>query len=262
MKLFATAVIIATSGMFAQAPQSDPAGAGPSAVVSIKPSKPNEPGGFSITTGRFQASNVTARFLIAIAYEVQSFQVIGGPSWVDVDRFDVEAKLEDAERDNGQERAMIQSLLADRFKLVLHRQEGETSVYALVVGPKGPTGLKIKLSANQTLGATPTGGVRIAPGILVATGMRLGLMASLLGTRLGRTVIDRTNLPERYDIDLRWTPDVGEVRAGPPDASPPPDPSGPSLFTAIQQQLGLKLQSIKGPSGFLVIDRMEKSSEN
>ncbi len=231
-------------------------------MVSIRPSKPAEPGGFSITTGRFQASNVTARFLIAIAYEVQNFQVTGGPSWVDVDRFNVEAKLEDAERDKGQERAMIQSLLADRFKLVLHRQEGETSTYALVVGPKGPSGLKLKLSANQTPGTGPTGSVHIAQGILVATGMRLGLMASLLGTRLGRTVIDRTNLPERYDIDLRWTPDVGEVRAGPPDASPPPDPSGPSLFTAIQQQLGLKLQSIKGPSGFFVIDRMEKPSQN
>ena len=154
---------------------------------------------------------------------------------------------------------MIRAVLADRFKLLLHKDESQTSVYALVVAGKAA---KMRLSVDQSPGATPTGGVRIGPGILVGTGMRLGLVASLLGTRLTRPVVDRTNLPERYDVDLRWTPDVGEVPADSGDALPKSDPSGPSLFTAIQQQPGLRLESTKAPSGFLVIDQVEKPPSN
>ena len=95
-------------------------------------------------------------------------------------------------------------------------------------------------------------------GILVGTGIPMGLVASLLGTRLSRTVIDRTNLGGRYAIDLRWAPEPGELPSDPGATSPTPDLSSPSIFTAVQEQLGLKLISTKGPSGFLVIDRIEK----
>jgi uncharacterized protein (TIGR03435 family) len=228
-------------------------------AASIKPSEGTEAGGFWITPGRFLARNVTARLLIAIAYGVQPFEVSGGPPWVDIHHFDVEAKLDNPRADAGQERAMIRSLLADRFGLLQHQGSQETSLYALVVARNGP---KIKLSADQQPGASPTGGVDIRPGRLVGRGMRLGLVASLLGTRLDRRVVDRTNLPERYDIDLRWTPDVEEIPASPGDILPQSDSSGPSIFTAIQQQLGLRLESIKGPSGLFVIDRVKEPSAN
>jgi uncharacterized protein (TIGR03435 family) len=233
---------------------------GPPAVVSIKSSRGgDDPGGFRMIRGRFVAENVTVRLLITVAYRVQPSQVSGGQRWVDRERFDVEGKLDGPDTRNDQEWAMVRALLADRFKLVLHKDEGQTPAYALVVAGKTP---KMKRSADQSPGGTPTGGVHIGAGNLVGTGIRLGLIASLLGTRLGRPVVDRTNLPDRYDVDLRWTPDVGEAPTDAADALPRSDPSGPSLFTAIQQQLGLKLIAIKAPSGLLAIDEIEKPAVN
>ncbi len=214
-------------------------------VASIKPSPDNEPTGFKTTRGRFLARAVTARYLIAIAYGLQRFQIVGGERWVDGERFDIEAKLEAQSAGSGNEALMIKMLLADRFKLQVHQEARESPVYALVVAPGGP---KIKAVSTQ-------GGVNVREGMLVSTGMSMGLVASLLGTRLGRTVIDRTNLEGRYPIDLRWAPEPGEL---PSDPSTTPDLSGPSIFTAVQEQLGLKLVSTKGPSGFLVIDHIEK----
>jgi len=220
----------------------------PSFLASIKPSNYNEPTGFKTTRGRFLAQGVTAKYLVAIAYGLQKFQIIGGEQWVDGDRFDVEAKLEAQSAGSGNEALMIKLLLADRFKLQVHQETREAPVYALVIADGGP---KIKAVTTQ-------GGVNVREGILVSTGMPMGLVASLLGTRLGRTVIDRTNLEGRYAIDLRWTPEPGELPSDPGGTSPVPDSFGPSIFTAIQEQLGLKLLSTKGPSGFLVIDRIEK----
>ena len=215
-------------------------------VASIKPSRGNEPTGFKTTRGRFLARGVTAQYLIAIAYGLQKFQILGGERWVEGERFDVEAKLEEPIAGSGSERAMIQRLLADRFQLQVHQETRESSVYALVVAPGGP---RIKPTTVQ-------GGVNVRPGLLVSTGMPVGLVASLLGTRLGRTVIDRTNLTGRYAIDLRWTPEPGELPADSEDPAPAPD--GPSIFTAVQEQLGLRLLATKGPAGFLMIDHIAK----
>jgi uncharacterized protein (TIGR03435 family) len=217
-------------------------------VASIKPSRDNEPTGFKTTLGRFTARGVTAQYLIAIAYGLQKFQILGGERWVEGERFDVEAKLEEQSAGGGNERVMIKLLLADRFKLQVHQETKESAVYALVVAPGGP---RLKPATTQ-------GGVNVRAGLLVSTGMPMGLVASLLGTRLGRTVIDRTNLEGRYAIDLRWTPEPGELPSDSEGTSPPPDLSAPSIFTAVQEQLGLKLLSTKGPAGFLVIDRIEK----
>jgi uncharacterized protein (TIGR03435 family) len=236
----------------------------PAYVASIKPNN-GAPGEYSTTPGRVVARNVTAKFLVAIAYGLQPFQISGGPGWVDSDRFDVEARLEDAKSNSGQEGLMMKSLLANRFKLVLHKDAQQSSVYALVVGGKGP---KIKASADQTPGAgmSPLGSMRVGATSLVGMGVPLGLFASLLGTRLGQTVIDQTNLPGRYDIDLRWTPDTTEpppsANVDPKDVLRQPDTSGPSVFTAIQEQLGLKLQLTKGFSGFLIIDHLERPDTN
>jgi uncharacterized protein (TIGR03435 family) len=228
--------------------QVDSSSTQPPFVASIKPSSDNEPTGFKTTRGRFLARGVTAKYLIAIAYGLQKFQILGGERWVDGDRFDVEAKLEAQSVGSGNEALMVKLLLADRFNLQVHQETRESPVYALVIAAGGP---KIKAVSTQ-------GGVNVREGILVSTGMPMGLVASLLGTRLGRTVIDRTNLEGRYAIDLRWTPEPGELPSDPGGTSPTPDLSGPSIFTAVQEQLGLKLLSTKGPSGFLVIDRIEK----
>lgn len=220
----------------------------PSFVASIKPSRANEPMGFKMTRGRFIAHGVTAQYLVAIAYGLQKFQILGGERWVDGERFDVEAKLEEQSAGNGNERSMIKLLLADRFQLQVHQETRESPVYALVVATGGP---KIKAVTTQ-------GGVNVRAGTLASTGMPIGLVASLLGTRLGRTVIDQTNLKGRYAIDLRWTPEPGELPSDSEGTTPSPDLSGPSIFTAVQEQLGLKLVSTKGPSGFLVIDHIQK----
>lgn len=221
-------------------------------VASVKPGSSADPTGFWTTRGRFLAKNATAKYLVAIAYGLQKSQISGGEDWVDSDTFDVEAKLEGESSKPGGERLMIKSLLADRFKLRVHQETRESAVYALVIGAK----------ASKLRAADSQGGVSIGAGHLVSSGMPMGLFASLLGTRLGRTVIDRTNLTGRYSIDLRWTPDPGEPPSGPGDSSSPPDPSGPSVFTAIQEQLGLKLQSTRGPAEFLVIDHIEKPLGN
>jgi uncharacterized protein (TIGR03435 family) len=178
---------------------------------------------------------------IALAYQVQEFQISGGPGWIGSDRFDVEGKAEDPKADPSQLRLMLQSLLEDRFQLKLHSETREAPVYALVVTNGGP---KIKLVADQTTptvngpaqpGAGPNrGAMRIGGGSLVGNAVMLSLFARLLSQRLDRSVIDRTHLNGRFDIKLNWTPDVGETSLDPGgNPLPPSDSGGPSLFTAI-----------------------------
>lgn len=232
-------------------------GISPSYVASIRPAS-GAGGGFRITPGLFRASNVTARFLIAIAYGLQPWQIIGGLGWLDTDRFDVEARLENDRDAKGDEGAMIKALLADRFRLVLHPDTGDASVYALEVGANGPDRLNLKPSE-----ASEKRSMDFRAASLDGTAVPLGLFASLIATRLGRNVIDRTNLAGQYDIHLKWTPDAPISPPSGPAALPERiDSSGPSLFTAIQEQLGLRLRSSRGPSGFLVVDRMERPSAN
>jgi uncharacterized protein (TIGR03435 family) len=229
----------------------------PHYVASIRPAS-GAPGGFWITPGLFRAGNVTPRFLIAIAWGLQTWQITGGPGWLDADRFDVEARLENSSADKGREGEMIKALLADRFLLVLHPDTGDASIYALEVGPNGPNPLNLKPSEpSEKLS------MDFRAASLNGTATPLGLFASLIATRLGRNVIDQTRLAGTYDIHLKWTPDAGiSPPSGPATLPEPMDSSGPSLLTAIQEQLGLRLRSVRGPSGFLVVDRMERPSAN
>ncbi|HEY4088542.1 MAG TPA: TIGR03435 family protein [Bryobacteraceae bacterium] len=229
----------------------------PHYVASIRPAS-GAPGGFWITSGLFRASNVTARFLVAVAYGLQPWLITGGPGWIDSDHFDVEARLENSSADKDRESAMIKALLTDRFRLELHPDTGDASIYALEIGANGPGGLKLKPSeASEKLS------MDFRAASLDGTAVPLGLFASLIATRLGRNVVDRTDLSGKYDIHLKWTPDAVISPPSESGAVPAPmDSSGPSLLTAIQEQLGLRLRSIRGPSGFLVVDRMEKPSAN
>jgi len=207
--------------------------------------------------------------LVGLAYRLQEFQISGGPGWIGSDRFDVEGKAGNPKADPDQVRLMLQSLLEDRFKLKLHRETKESSVYALVVGKDGP---KIKLSSDQgpeingpaPPGAGPNhGAMRFGAGSLTGNAVTLSLFARLLSQQLDRIILDKTNLTGRFDIQLHWTPGVGEVPYDPSGYTlPPSDSSGPSVLAAIQEQLGLRLESIKAPVEIVVIDSVEKPSGN
>jgi bla regulator protein BlaR1 len=250
-------------------------------VASIKPNRSDDhrfsiqiqPGGGLRTTGS------TLQMLLTLAYDVREFQISGGPGWISTDRYDITAKAERADgADNilddprkmteeqrktagEQMRERLRALLADRFQLTLHRETKEQSVYALLVAKGGP---KLKESETKE-GTGPRGMMRMGRAQLSGQGVQLEMLTRTLSSQLGRPVIDRTGLKGNFDFKLEWTPDPGQPAALPangPDAPPPPDPNGPSIFTAVQEQLGLRLESQKGPVDILVIDRVEKPSEN
>ncbi len=227
-------------------------------VTSIKPAAP---GGRGVRVqmapgGRLNASNITVKFLIQQAYNVKDFQISGGPGWINSERYDLVAKA-DADVGIGQLRPLIEKLLADRFQLTIHRDTKELPVYALVVGKNGP---KFKESASDNPGPQ----IRMGRGVIDGRSMGMDMLSSQLATSLGRNVVDRTGLKGKYEIKLEWTQEEGQGRgpADGPEAAPPPDTTGPSLFTALQEQLGLKLESSKGPVEIIVIDRIEKPTEN
>lgn len=250
-------------------------------VASIKPGDPNSHQvRFMIAPGgRFECSNVTLKLLIQQAYGVRDFQIVGAPGWVSSERFNVSAKAEDgAKTDKEHLQAMLQSLLEDRFHLTIHRETKELPVYALVVGKNGPKFHEAAppTGAPDTEGPatdgksapprTPKGMMRFGRGEITAQSMDLGAFANQLAQALGRPVIDKTGLTGRYDFDLHWTPDesqsVGMGPAGPDSPPPSSDATGPSIFTALQEQLGLKVESSKGPVEIIVIERVERPTEN
>ncbi len=251
------------------------------AVTSVKPNHTGCCTTYGAGKGGSGGQNVTLKILIAFAYRLQQFQVSGGPRWIESDRFDVEGKAEDPRADPEQLRLMLRSLFEDRFKLKVHRETKPSAVYALVVGKGGP---KIKLSPDQSPenvdgpsppGAGPNhGAIRIGAGNLVGNAVTLSWFATMLSQRIDRLIVDRTNLAGRFDIRLQWTPSPGENPFDPGGNKLPPtiidmsgntvltDSSGPSIFSAIQEQLGLKLESAKAPVELLVIDHVEKPSAN
>jgi uncharacterized protein (TIGR03435 family) len=215
-------------------------------AASVKPSAPGstdqsvgfEPG------GRFVAKSLTLKGLLRMAYDVRGFQISGGPKWVDSDLYDVETKAEGNPR-TPEVRRMLQGLLADRFKLKLRRESRETPVYWLVVGKSGA---KLQQADGE---ATPN---HIRRGSLDTRTTMEGL-ARLFSGWLDRQVLDRTGLDGLYEIKLEWMP---EEQPGVEIASQP----GASLFSSVQEQLGLRLESKKGPVDILIIESAEKPAEN
>jgi len=231
---------------------------------------------------------MTLKFLITMAYDVKDFQVSGGPSWVNSERYDIDAKEPDSiaqimEKLPREQRglladSMLQSLLADRFQLKLTRGTKDMPAYALVVAKSGPKLQEAK--PVDTPAEAPSGPnghphgpmMRMGRGEINGQGVPLSFLASVLSQQLGRTVLDKTGLKGNYDLTLKWTPEQGEgmMMAGPgpggggppPDGAPPPDASGPSIFTALQEQLGLRLEATKAPAEVLTIDHVERPSEN
>ena len=215
--------------------------------------------------GNFKTVNVSLKALIRWAFEMPETRILGGPAWMETAKFDIDAKA-DSSVDAGmqalssdagrqQKERMVQALLADRFKLLSHTETRELPIYVLVVAKGGP-----RFGAIQSNGTTVnSGNGRIA----VQGSNSVALLAEQLAKVVGRVVVDRTGIEGRYDLKLKWTPDDGATAwfNGTGGASAAAD-SGPSIFTALQEQLGLKLESQKGPVQVLAIDHVEMPSEN
>jgi len=250
-------------------------------AATIKPSDPKAPPGSGIRRqpgGRFSTINAPARMLITFAYQIQGYQLVGGPSWLSDDRFDIVAKMDGdpppVMPGTGADHMMLatRTLLADRFKLKMHRETRELDVYALTMAkPGGTPGPALKPASDACKAENfagrgapapggpppPVCGIQNGPGRIRFGGYPLSLFASSVSGQLGRFVIDRTGLTGNWDFELTYTP---EQRGTPPPGvnAPPIDPNGPDLFTAVQEQLGLKFESTKGPVDVIVIDSIEK----
>jgi uncharacterized protein (TIGR03435 family) len=249
-------------------------------VASIKPSSP-EARGTSLmfqSANSMRITNAPLRMLITFAYDIRDFQLSGGPGWIGSDRFDILAKAErtpgtenvpddfrkmtDQQRTAAAEqmRLRMRGMLAERFQLTIHRETKDGAVYALIVAKGGS-----KLQPKEP-GDGPQG-LRMGRGQLTGMAASMQMLTNVLSNQVGRPVVNKTGLDAKYDFKLEWTPDVGsgEGPGGPPpgiETQPPPKADGPTLFTALQEQLGLRLESQKGPVEMIVIDRVEKPTEN
>ena len=280
-------------------------------VASVKPAAPIMGGMIRVRMaggpgspdpGQINYSNVTLKNVLMSAYNVKGYQ-ISGPSWLESERFDIVAKVPKGATKE-EFRVMLQNLMAERFKLKLHRESKELPIYALVVGKNG---VKMKETPKDDPAAdvakgpqTPPPGAfgegeprlrmgkdgmpQMPPGgpgrggmMMMGNGGKMRMQASkqkvtqiveMLGNQLGRPVVDQTGLTADYDFTLEYAPD--DTMRGPAGMMPPPpdgggggapapsDSTGPSLMSALQEQLGLKLEPKKGPIDLLVIDSLEK----
>lgn len=226
-------------------------------VASIKPSRNSSADSNfdSAPGGRLTATNITVRELIRLAYGVKDYQIEHAPGWLESERYDIAAKNAVPQKTSlAEEQSQVRELLTDRFHLTTHRETKQTQVYLLVVGKDGP-----KLTPHNDGSGS---GTRKACGHLAGKRLTMDSIATVLSRQFERDVLNRTALPDKYDFQLDWTPDSGPCPVT-PDSEGSANPSAmPSIFTAIQQQLGLKLESSRGPVEFLVIDRVEKPSAN
>lgn len=252
-----------TAAALAQAPETFE-------VASIKLGDPLSPG----TSFRFEpgaslkVENASLEALVLYAYQLRDFQLSGATGWMKSERYTIQAKgtiaegpadwrqMNDRQRaENGALiRKRLQALLAERFQVAVHRETKEMPVYALVVAKGGH-----KLTPNASPDGSPQSSMSSRSMIKAQRGT-VEALANGLANIVGRPVRDETGLKGYFDFKVEWTPD--RAPAAPDAAERPPENAGPTLFTALQEQLGLKLESRKGPVEIVVIDRAERPSEN
>ncbi len=221
-------------------------------VASVKPvNHPVPPHAVSlnINHGRVTFDAAALRQIIGLSYGVQRIRVKGGPSWIENELYDIVAKTESPDATKEQVMAMMQALLADRFKLVVHHETRELPVYSLVIAKNGP---KFKEAADDE---TPSANFGI--GQWTVRKRNLVLLVNSLANMLDNPVQDKTGLTKLYDYGLDLTPQRGQL-SGSTDAID----SSPSIFAALEDQLGLKLEAKRGPAEVLVIDHAEHATEN
>jgi uncharacterized protein (TIGR03435 family) len=236
-------------------------------VVSVKLSDPNARGNYySFNHAGVSVENGTLSGIIEMAYDVRGFQVAGGPGWIGTDRYQVTAKFSpedekalpaDGTERTRQMRLRLQAVLAERFQLRIHRETREQPEYSLVVGKNGP-----KMTEGDA--SLPQAGISANCGGMKGTRARMATLSVVLSRQLQRPVLDHTNLTGMYDFEMTFTPESGCGSAQPDSGTSVAEAAlaRPSIFTAIQEQLGLKLESVRGPVEVIVIDRVEKPDPN
>ena len=232
-------------------------------VASVKPNTSGAANtSVGATPGGYVGTNVPLRLLVTLAYRLRGFQVIGGPSWINTERFDVTARAPEG-ASQSEILPMLRTLLAQRFKLVVRTESRDAPIFALVLARSdGRLGPQLTPSTTDCTPPAPnlpgacrmSGTIGSAAGSLKATGQPLTELASFLGSNVDRIVVDRTGLTGRFDIELSWK---GTPLRPAPDA-PPAASDGPSVFTAVQEQLGLRLEPARGPVEHLVIESAER----
>jgi uncharacterized protein (TIGR03435 family) len=234
-------------------------------VATIKPNNSGAPSmqGLTVNGRNFATRNSSLGDLIGFAYEVQANQIVNAPDWLNKDRYDIAAVPDQEGSPNVQQlRTMMQKLLASRFNLKFHQDKRELSAYVLTVGKNGP-----KLKPTEIKGTLPGLGMRPGAGgltLVMANGRVQDFTSFLQMLVLDRPVVDRTELTGRYDCNVTFTPDDSQFNGHPPKLPPATDntEAAPNLFTAFQEQLGLKLDAQKTQVGVLAIDHVEKPSAN
>lgn len=232
-------------------------------VASVKPNTSGDTeGSIGPRPGGYAATNIPLRLLIIRAYELRAFQVAGGPSWIDGERFDVTARAPEGTAPN-QIFPMLRTLLAERFKLVVHTEKREQPVYALLTArADGRLGPNLKASTLNCSGqpgqsdqCSMGGSFTGSGGTLKGAGQPLSVLATHVSTAVDRIVQDRTGLAGGFDFELAWSGSGLKAAPGAPSELP-------SVFTALQEQLGLRLEPSRGPVEVLVIDSAERPTSD
>jgi uncharacterized protein (TIGR03435 family) len=279
------AVFLGIALPIARAQTTQPPAAAPDAkplafdVISIKPNKTGTTmigegvmGAFTVskfTHDGFSSANITLKSLIAIAYGIREYLISGGPSWIGSTRYDIEAKNTDLDVPNSpsltkaQRNQMIQSLLTERFRLLAHLDTKDGAIYELVVAQHGPKLQEAKsgdpndnaLKNSDGIPIPTTGLMMTKPGQFTGQSVSISSLVDLLSPLLQRNIINKTGLTGKYAMTLQYTPDNGAD-------TDPSDANALSIFNALEEQLGLKLASAKGPVKTLVIDHVEQPSSN
>jgi uncharacterized protein (TIGR03435 family) len=247
-------------------PAAGPGSAGPAVptefeVADVRPGKPGSLGSLTAQNGRLEIRGFTLRRLITMALDAREGMVTGGPKWMDEDRFDVIAKSAEVMSPHGMA-GMLKTLIVQRFKLETHSEEQPVTVFALVPGKREP---KLKESAGSTHSECKSslGEAGITCSCRNTTMQQLAeRLPDMAGAYLTHPMVDLTGLPGAYDFTLTWTPRsrLPDVTGRPADAMPQaPAPGGLTVFEAIDQQLGLKLEERKHPMQVTVIDHVERT---
>ena len=275
LSLVSTVILLAPISVFAPRidAQSNTKGAPQFDVATIRLNKSHDNGErFEFTADGFAATNVSLMVLLKLAYGVEEDQIVGLPGWAKSERFDIAAKTEGVDLGKlsiEQRKHMIRPLLADRFQLGFHEVEKNVPAYVLVVAKNGP---KLQPSKPDGTGPLPDHQHTLrmmGRGYVLGLGVPMELIVQMLTDQLGRPVIDRTGLKGDFDFTLRWTSDEGlEPLQSQKDSNQEKigsigsDSEWPTLFTAVDEQLGLRLKGENGPAGAIAIDHVEAPSAN
>ena len=256
----ATAIVLLWTSLASSAPQGQAPRAAAPRTFEVASIRPNTDGGNTsqraLPNGTLTLTNNTARNIIRTAYGLQGSQIMGGPAWLDNERFDVVAKAA-APFNQTEGQAMLRVLLAERFGLVAHLEARDMPVFLMRVANSAAPGAHLRPSVVDCIKQPICVlNVRFAAGSITGIGVSMPQLARNLTGALGRTIVDETGLAGTYDLELTFVPDPSQSVPGAAPATV--DPDAPSLVTALQEQLGLRLEPGRAPVQMLVIDKVER----